>query len=50
MAGPLDPNELLHVDVNELARMLLLVPIRRFERLKPGELPEPDPGQHRGDG
>ena len=45
VAGPSDPAELLHVDVDELARPLLLVAVRRLERLQPPELAQPDPGQ-----
>src|SRR5206468_180465 len=36
---------LFHVDVDELARPLLLVAVRRLERLQPPELAQPDPGQ-----
>jgi hypothetical protein len=43
--GPADPAELLDVDVDELARPRLLVPVRRLERLQPPQLAEPDSGQ-----
>jgi hypothetical protein len=33
VAGPADPAELLHVDVDELARPLALVAVRRLRRL-----------------
>jgi hypothetical protein len=41
VAGPADPAELLDLDVDELARPLPLVPVRRLERLQPPELPSP---------
>jgi hypothetical protein len=45
VAGPADAAELLHVDVDELAGTLLLIAVRRLERLQPPQLAEPDPGQ-----
>jgi len=45
VAWSCDLAELLDVNVDELARPLLLVAVGRLERLQPRELAEPDPGQ-----
>ncbi len=50
MAGAiLDPAELLDVDVDQLARTLLLIAADLLDRLQATELAEADPLQHRRD-
>jgi hypothetical protein len=44
-----DPRELLDVDVDELAGMAPLIPVRWLERLQPGAFAEPDPLQPQRD-
>ena len=48
--GPADPTQLLHVDMEELARPLPLIAVGRLRRLQAGEPAEPDPSQDRRDG
>ena len=47
VAGTSNAAKLLDVDVEELARPLALVAVRRLGRLEPRQLAQPDPGQHR---
>jgi len=49
VARPPDPAQLLHVDVDELARPLPLITVGGLRRLQPGEPTKPDPGQDRRD-
>jgi hypothetical protein len=46
----LDTAELFDVDVQQLAGARALVSIRRFQRLEPAALSQPDPQEHRGHG
>ena len=47
MAGTVDPDELLDVDVHELARARLLVPVGLLGRLERGQSAEADASEDR---
>ena len=47
VSGPVDPSQLLDIDVDELAWVSSLVAVGRLGRVKPTELAQPHPAKHR---
>ena len=50
LAGLGEASQRLHVQMHQLTRMPADIPVRRLDRVQPGQPVEPEPVQHRADG